>query len=184
MYLCAHSISTTFLSTCWTEEDKARIQFIYSILLRIQNLLRKLEKQDTQHILVASTRSLRLNYLLRVWLTPALFYAVQTESSPFQVKKWSHNNRIEVQKWSHNKLDRPYQNPFQRDLIGESLKPVFHLRIFSREANFSFVFIQLVPHGFSWKTKNKGKIRFARKNSQVENRHNEALAFGQILRYF
>ena len=29
------------------------------------------------------------------------------------------------------------------------LKPVFHLRIFSREANFSFVFIQLVPHGSS-----------------------------------
>ena len=25
------------------------------------------------------------------------------------------------------------------------VKPVFHLRIFSREANFSFVFIQLVP---------------------------------------
>jgi hypothetical protein len=29
------------------------------------------------------------------------------------------------------------------------LKPDFHLRIFSREANFSFVFIQLVPHGSS-----------------------------------
>jgi hypothetical protein len=58
---------TKFLSTCWTEEDKPRIHFIYLILLRIQNLL----KQDTQHILVARTRSLRLN-LVRVWLTPAV----------------------------------------------------------------------------------------------------------------
>jgi hypothetical protein len=53
-----------------------------------------------------------------------------------------------------------------------SLNPVFHLRIFSREAKFSFVFIQLVPDGSSWETKDKLKIRFARKNSQVENRLN------------
>jgi hypothetical protein len=31
----------------------------------------------------------------------------------------------------------------------QNLKPVFHLRIFSREANFSFVFIQLIPHASS-----------------------------------
>jgi hypothetical protein len=30
-----------------------------------------------------------------------------------------------------------------------TLKPVFHLRIFSREAKFSFVFIQLIPDGSS-----------------------------------
>jgi hypothetical protein len=46
----------------------------------------------------------------------------------------------------------------------------FLKRIFSREAKFSFVFIQLVPNGSSWETKDKWKIRFARKNSQVENR--------------
>ena len=45
--LCAHSISTKSLSACSTEEDKARIQFIYLLLLRIQHLLRKLEEQDT-----------------------------------------------------------------------------------------------------------------------------------------
>jgi hypothetical protein len=33
--------------------------------------------------------------------------------------------------------------------MGSPVKPVFHLRIFSREANFSFVFIQLVPDGSS-----------------------------------
>jgi hypothetical protein len=53
---------------------------------------------------------------------------------------------------------------------GVGLKPVFHLRIFSREAKFSFVFIQLVPDGSSWETKDKWKIRFARKKSQVEKR--------------
>ena len=57
--ICEASLSTKFLSTCRTEEDKARTQFIYLILWRIQNLLWKLEKQDTQHILVACTRSLR-----------------------------------------------------------------------------------------------------------------------------
>jgi hypothetical protein len=44
------------------------------------------------------------------------------------------------------------------------------LRTFSREAKFSFVFIQLVPDGSSWETKDKWKIRLVRKNSQVENR--------------
>ena len=34
-------------------------------------------------------------------------------------------------------------------IIKVSVKPVFHLRIFSREAIISFVFIQLVPDGFS-----------------------------------
>ena len=33
--------------------------------------------------------------------------------------------------------------------LNTDLKPVFHSRIFSREANFSFVFIQLVPDGSS-----------------------------------
>jgi hypothetical protein len=51
-------------------------------------------------------------------------------------------------------------------------KKFFHLRFFSREAKFSFVFIQLVPDGSSWETNDKWKIRFARKNSQVENRLN------------
>jgi hypothetical protein len=50
-------------------------------------------------------------------------------------------------------------------------KPVFHLWIYSHEANLSFVFVQLVSDGSSWETKDKWKIRFARKNSQVENRH-------------
>jgi hypothetical protein len=35
---------------------------------------------------------------------------------------------------------------------------VFHLRIFSREAKFSFGFIQLVPDRSSWETKDKWKI--------------------------
>jgi hypothetical protein len=61
------------------------------------------------------------------------------------------------------------------------VKPVFHLRIFSREANFSFVFIQLVPDGSSWETNDKWKIRFARKNSQVENRHKEAKNFKNLM---
>ena len=64
-----------FESTCWTEEDKARIQFIYLILLRKQNLLRKLEKEDTQHILVACTSSLRLSFS---WVKiPALWYSFE-----------------------------------------------------------------------------------------------------------
>jgi hypothetical protein len=33
------------------------------------------------------------------------------------------------------------------------------LRIFSREANFSFVFIELVPDGSIWETKDKWKTR-------------------------
>jgi hypothetical protein len=38
---------------------------------------------------------------------------------------------------------------FARAGEATNFKPVFHLRIFSREANFSFVFIQLVPDGSS-----------------------------------
>jgi hypothetical protein len=41
----------------------------------------------------------------------------------------------------------PLQN--QAVQVDPRLKPVFHLRIFSREAKFSFVFIQLVPDGSS-----------------------------------
>jgi hypothetical protein len=39
--------------------------------------------------------------------------------------------------------------------LGESQIKRVELRIFSREANFSFVFIQLVPHGSSCETKDK-----------------------------
>jgi hypothetical protein len=39
----------------------------------------------------------------------------------------------------------------------------------ARSEIFSFVFIQLVPDGSSWETKNKWEIRFSRKKSQVEN---------------
>jgi hypothetical protein len=62
--------------------------------------------------------------------------------------------------------------------------PVFHLRIFSREANFSFVIG--LSTGTIWNEldKDKRKIRFARKNSQVENRLNglipRALFLGEM----
>jgi hypothetical protein len=48
---------------------------------------------------------------------------------------------------------KPFKKLAGRVLLG--LKPVFHLRIFSREANFSFVFVsQLEPSGTNWiKTK-------------------------------
>ena len=51
------------------------------------------------------------------------------------------------------------------------VKPVFHLRIFSREANFSFVFIQLVPV-----ERSKTNKKFA----EVENRLNNLCVFTRV----
>jgi hypothetical protein len=51
-----------------------------------------------------------------------------------------------------------------------NLKPVLHLRIFSREANFSFVFGLSTGTIWNYLDKDKRKFRFARKNSQVEHR--------------
>jgi hypothetical protein len=81
------------------------------------------------------------------------------------------------------------QVPFTSEIVDSifatdsCIKPVFHLRIFSREAKFSFVFIQLVPHGSSWETKDKWKIRLARKNSQVENRLYTCVKKSQLTLY-
>jgi hypothetical protein len=52
------------------------------------------------------------------------------------------------------------------------LKPVFHSRIFSREAKFSFVFIQLVPDGSSWETKDKWKVENRLKAKSITKFYN------------
>ena len=53
------------------------------------------------------------------------------------------------------------QEKLRFNLHSLSVKPVFHLRIFSREANFSFVFVsQLEPSGTNWiKTKENFALR-------------------------
>jgi hypothetical protein len=50
------------------------------------------------------------------------------------------------------------------------LKAGFPLAKFFARSEIFFCLYQLVPDGSSWETKDKWKIRFARKNSQVENR--------------